>query len=109
MADGIIEAGYLNQGQICAAAERFYLPQGKLDAVLEILKQRLSALRPGSPLDEQTLMGPLANRVQFEKVLQLIEKAREEGDTIVCGGEALPGDGYFVLPTAVKVRAKTAR
>ena len=46
MTDGIIEAGYLNQGQICAAAERFYLPQGKLDAVLEILKQRLSALRP---------------------------------------------------------------
>ncbi|EKR9383126.1 aldehyde dehydrogenase family protein [Raoultella ornithinolytica] len=108
MADGIIEAGYLNQGQICAAAERFYLPQGKLDAVLEILKQRLSALRPGSPLDEQTLMGPLANRVQFEKVLQLIEKAREEGDTIVCGGEALPGDGYFVLPTAVKVRSENS-
>ena len=108
MADGIIEAGYLNQGQICAAAERFYLPQGKLDAVLEILKQRLSALRPGSPLDEQTLMGPLANRVQFEKVLQLIEKAREEGDTIVCGGETLPGDGYFVLPTAVKVRSENS-
>lgn len=62
----------------------------------------------GSPLDEQTLMGPLANRVQFEKVLQLIEKAREEGDTIVCGGEALPGDGYFVLPTAVKVRSENS-
>jgi NAD-dependent aldehyde dehydrogenases len=45
----------------------------------KILKQRLSALRPGLPLDEQTLMGPLAYRVQFEKVLQLIEKAREEG------------------------------
>ncbi len=39
------------------------------------MKQRLSALRPGSPLDEQTLMGPLANRAQFEKVLQLIESA----------------------------------
>jgi hypothetical protein len=61
---------------------------------------------PGSPLDEQTLMGPLANRQQFEKVLQLIETARDEGDTIVCGGEALPGDGYFVLPTAVKVRSE---
>jgi phenylacetaldehyde dehydrogenase len=101
-------SGLSESGAICAAAERFYLPQGKLDAVLEILKQRLSALRPGSPLDEQTLMGPLANRVQFEKVLQLIEKAREEGDTIVCGGEALPGDGYFVLPTAVKVRSENS-
>lgn len=108
MVDGIIEAGYLNQGQICAAAERFYLPEGKLDAVLELLKQRLAALRPGSPLDEQTPMGPLANRQQFEKVLQLIETARQEGDTIVCGGEALPGEGYFVLPTAVKVRSENS-
>lgn len=47
MVNGIIEAGYLNQGQICAAAERFYLPQGKLDAVLALLKDKLSALRRG--------------------------------------------------------------
>lgn len=95
MVNGIIEAGYLNQGQICAAAERFYLPQGKLDAVLALLKDKLSAFAPGSPLDEQTLMGPLANRQQYEKVLKLIQTARDEGDTIVCGGEALPGEGYF--------------
>ena len=90
MTDGIIEAGYLNQGQICAAAERFYLPQGKLDAVLEILKQRLSALRPGSPLDEQTLMGPLANRAQFEKVLQLIEKARKRATPLSAAAKRCP-------------------
>ncbi len=47
MVNGIIEAGYLNQGQICAAAERFYLPQGKLDAVLALLKDKLSAFAPG--------------------------------------------------------------
>ncbi len=106
MVNGIIEAGYLNQGQICAAAERFYLPQGKLDAVLALLKDKLSAFAPGSPLDERTLMGPLANRQQYEKVLKLIQTARDEGDTIVCGGEALPGEGYFLQPTAVKVRSE---
>ena len=106
MVNGIIEAGYLNQGQICAAAERFYLPQGKLDAVLALLKDKLSAFAPGSPLDEQTLMGPLANRQQYDKVLRLIQTARDEGDTIVCGGEALPGEGYFLQPTAVKVRSE---
>ncbi len=79
MVNGIIEAGYLNQGQICAAAERFYLPQGKLDAVLALLKDKLSAFAPGSPLDERTLMGPLANRQQYEKVLKLIQTARDEG------------------------------
>jgi phenylacetaldehyde dehydrogenase len=36
-------------------------------------------------------MGPLANRQQYDKVLRLIQTARDEGDTIVCGGEALPG------------------
>ncbi len=47
------------------------------------------------PLDEKTVMGPLANQVQLEKVLRLIQRAREEGDTIVYGGETLPGEGYF--------------
>ena len=78
----------------------------KLDAVLALLKDKLSAFAPGSPLDERTLMGPLANRQQYDKVLRLIQTARDEGDTIVCGGEALPGEGYFLQPTAVKVRSE---
>ncbi|MDP1034059.1 aldehyde dehydrogenase family protein, partial [Klebsiella pneumoniae] len=75
----IIEAGYLNQGQICAAAESFYLPQGKLDAVLALLKDKLSAFAPGSQLDERTLMGPLSNLQQYDKVFRLIQTARDEG------------------------------
>ncbi|EOG3290012.1 NAD-dependent phenylacetaldehyde dehydrogenase [Salmonella enterica] len=108
MVNGILEAGYLNQGQICAAAARFYLPQEKLDTVMTLLRQRLSEIVPGSPLDEKTVMGPLANQVQLEKVLRLIQIAREEGDTIVYGGETLPGEGYFLQPTAVKVRSKNS-
>ncbi len=108
MVNGILEAGYLNQGQICAAAERFYLPQEKLDTVMTLLRQRLSEIVPGSPLDEKTVMGPLANQVQLEKVLHLIQRAREEGDTIVYGGETLPGGGFFLQPTAVKVRSKNS-
>ncbi|AUH89972.1 aldehyde dehydrogenase family protein [Klebsiella pneumoniae] len=71
MVNGIIEAGYLNQGQICAA---------EYDKVLRL--------------------------IQYDKVLRLIQTARDEGDTIVCGGEALPGEGYFLQPTAVKVRSE---
>jgi phenylacetaldehyde dehydrogenase len=51
-------------------------------------------------------MGPLANRQQYDKVLRLIQTARDEGDTIVCGGEAAAGEGYFLQPTAVKVRSE---
>ncbi|WP_315709911.1 aldehyde dehydrogenase family protein [Brenneria uluponensis] len=103
MVNGIIEAGYLNQGQICAAAERFYLPEEKIDAVLSMLKTRLAAMKLGSPLDETTEMGPLANRVQFDKVLSLIDTARREGNDIICGGHALERDGFFVQPTAIRV------
>jgi len=101
--NGIMEAGYLNQGQICAAAECFWLPNDKIDAVLTLLSARLAAIKLGPPLDDVTEMGPLANRVQYEKVLGLIEQARLDGDDIVYGGQALEGDGYYLQPTAIRV------
>ncbi len=72
----------------------FLSAREKLDTVMTLLRQRLSEIVPGSPLDEKTVMGPLANQVQLEKVLRLIQRAQEEGDTIVYG-ETLPGEGYF--------------
>ncbi|PHM37442.1 aldehyde dehydrogenase [Xenorhabdus mauleonii] len=104
--DGILEAGYVYQGQICAAAERFYIPSVHMEAVLEQLSERLSAMKIGSPFDESTEMGPLANREHYEKILSLFEKARQEGCEIVHGGHALEGPGFFVAPTIV--RAKSA-
>jgi phenylacetaldehyde dehydrogenase len=102
---GIIEAGYVNQGQICAAAERFYLPAEKFDRVLEVLCQRLSSLQPGSPLDEQCQLGPLANRAHLEKVSKLVDQARSEGDEVLCGGGSPDLPGYYYLPTVLKVRS----
>jgi len=102
MVDGIIEAGYLNQGQICAAAERFYLPKSHIDAVLELLAQRLGAMKVGSSLDESTEVGPLANEAHYRKVLSLFDRARADGSQIVCGGHALAGPGFFVAPTAIR-------
>ncbi|MCW2256408.1 phenylacetaldehyde dehydrogenase [Providencia alcalifaciens] len=103
--DGIIEAGYLNQGQICAAAERFYIHSSLIDEVLQQLKQRLSTFKIGSPLDETTKMGPLANKAHYEKILGLFEKARQEGSEIIYGGEAIVGTGYFVPPTIIRANS----
>lgn len=108
MVNGIVEAGYLNQGQICAAAECFWLPADKIDAVLQALKTRLDSTVIGSPLDESTAMGPLANRAQLEKITALLATARREGDEIVCGGEAIAGGGYFLQPTAIRVASASS-
>ncbi|AOM41280.1 aldehyde dehydrogenase family protein [Xenorhabdus hominickii] len=103
--DGILEAGYVYQGQICAAAERFYIPSIHMDAVLKLLSERLSAMKIGSPLDESTEMGPLANKEHYEKILSLFEKARQEGNEIVYGGHVLEGAGFFVAPTIIKANS----
>lgn len=105
MVDGIIEAGYLNQGQICAAAERFYLPAAKIDAVLDLLCQRLTRLAVGSPLDEDCQLGPLANQAQLLKVLGMIDAARQAGDSVLCGGISPAGPGCYLLPTAIRARS----
>ncbi|MFC0180166.1 aldehyde dehydrogenase family protein [Thorsellia kenyensis] len=99
--NGIIEAGFLNQGQICAAAERFYIPNDLLPEVMDKLAVALGSMKIGSSLDETTQVGPLANKMQKEKVLSLIEKAKSEGNKIICGGHAIEGAGYFVAPTAI--------
>lgn len=103
--DGIIEAGYLNQGQICAAAERFYIPSSLIDDVLSQLKQRLSTFKIGSPLDETTEMGPLANKAHYEKILNLFEQAKQDGNQIIYGGCPIDGTGYFVEPTIIRANS----
>lgn len=101
--NGIIEAGYLNQGQICAAAECFWLPAGKIDDVMQALAERLADIKIGSPFDNLTEMGPLANKSQLDKVLSLIAVAKLEGDELVYGGQQIKGDGYYIQPTAIRV------
>ncbi|MBI6549116.1 aldehyde dehydrogenase family protein [Xenorhabdus lircayensis] len=103
--DGILEAGYVYQGQICAAAERFYIPSIHMEAVLELLSERLSAMKMGYPLDELTEIGPLANREHYEKILSLFEQARQDGCEIIYGGHALDGPGFFVAPTIIRANS----
>lgn len=103
--DGVLEAGYLNQGQICAAAERFYIPASRMDEVLKLLSERLAVMNIGSPLDESTEMGPLANKEHYNKILSLFDKARQEGSEIVYGGYALEGPGCFVAPTVIRANS----
>lgn len=97
---GLIQTGFVHQGQVCAAPERVYVPRARLDEVLQAFAAALAGARIGSPLDESAQFGPLANKPQFDKVLGFFAKAREQG-RIVCGGQALQRPGFFVEPTVV--------
>ena len=99
--DGIIEAGFLHSGQICAAGERFYVHHSRIEPLLEALSQRLGQLKIGSPLDETTQFGPVANKPHQQKLAELFATARSEGSRIIHGGRIGDGPGCFVEPTVI--------
>lgn len=100
-ADGIIEAGFLHSGQICAAAERFFAHRSQIEPIMEKLSQRLSSLKIGSPLDEATQFGPVTNKQHQQKLAGFFETARSENSTIVYGGKLIEGPGCYVEPTII--------
>nr|WP_242485775.1 aldehyde dehydrogenase family protein [Pseudomonas sp. TH41] len=100
-ADGIIEAGFLHSGQICAAAERFFVHRSQIEPIMEKLSQRLATLKIGSPLDEATQFGPVTNKQHQQKLAGFFDTARAENSTIVYGGKIIDGAGCFVEPTII--------
>jgi len=90
-------------GQSCGSTSRVFLHGAIHDAVLNELKARICAFRPGRPHMWETTMGAISSRAQYDRVLGYIASATKEGATLVCGGSSprapeLAG-GLFIDPT----------
>ncbi|MDH3218101.1 MAG: aldehyde dehydrogenase [Gammaproteobacteria bacterium] len=89
-------------GQSCIAGSRLLLQAGIYDAFVGKLIEVAQRARLGDPNDPATNIGPIANKIHFERVLGHIERARKSGATLACGGNAVnPGGagGWFIEPT----------
>lgn len=91
-----------NQGQICTATSRILVHEKIYDEFVEKFKakvQEISVL--GDPFQESTFQGPQVTKAQYERVLGYIKAGKEEGATVMLGGEPAPqnGKGFFVAPT----------
>lgn len=107
--NGVVEAGFIHQGQICAAGERFFVHRSRIDEVLEKVRPALDSLKIGNPLNEESQFGPLANKAHLEKVSALLARARTEGSCeIIHGGTALDGPGYYFAPTVLRTHDRKA-
>src|SRR5690625_4880951 len=94
----------LNQGEVCTCPSRSLIQADIYDEFLELAAIRTKAIRQGDPLDTTTMVGSQASKQQLDKVLSYIAIGREEGATVISGGERadLGGDlagGYYVQPT----------
>ena len=103
--DGSLVNIFSNSGQICIAGSRILVQRGIAERFLEAFVARTEALIVGNPLEAQTEVGPMAFKAHWQRVLDHIERAKLEGATLLCGGEARTdlGDGYFVAPTVFQV------
>jgi acyl-CoA reductase-like NAD-dependent aldehyde dehydrogenase len=104
----IFQGAMVNSGQVCLAIKRVYVPESLYEAMCAELVALANAHVVGDGLDAATQMGPLQNKVQFEKVKEILEDARLRGK-IIAGGNALNRDGYFIAPTIVRDISDDAR
>ncbi|WP_290522454.1 aldehyde dehydrogenase family protein [Alcanivorax sp.] len=91
-----------NTGQSCNAPSRMLVPADKLAEAEAIAARACADIVVGDTTDEATIMGPIANGRQYQRVLSLIEQGVKEGAKLVCGGTEKPAGldkGYYVQPT----------
>ena len=104
--DTIVRSGFANQGEICLCGSRLLVQRSIYDTFRERYLAKVKALRVGDPQDASSDLGALVSREHFDKVMGCIEHAREEGGSILCGGEALTvsgrcAEGWFIAPTVI--------
>jgi betaine-aldehyde dehydrogenase len=100
---GAVWAAYLNMGQVCTSGERFYVFARVAEEFIERFVNFTRTLRLGDPMGPDVDLGPMISAAQREKVEQKLERVREMGATVLCGGRRpeRPARGYFFEPTVV--------
>ena len=98
IAEGLFWGAFLNNGQTCAAMKRLYVHEAVHDAVCDALVAFARNIPVGNGVEESSILGPIQNRMQFDKVLALVADASKRG-RVLLGGE--PGEGLFFPPTII--------
>jgi aldehyde dehydrogenase (NAD+) len=93
---------FLNSGQSCNAPTRMLVSEKNYDLAVSVAKEVAEKTTVGDPKDENTRIGPISNKTQYEKILRLIQIGIDEGALLVTGGVERPENldkGYYVKPT----------
>jgi aldehyde dehydrogenase (NAD+) len=98
--NGVVNGIFFNQGHVCCAGSRLLLQESVAELFVRKLKDRISVLRVGNPLDKNTDIGAINSRAQLEKITELVESGVEEGAQMYQPSACkLPTSGFFFKPT----------
>ena len=104
--EGFLHA-YFNQGEVCTCPSRAVVHEDIYEPFMEMVKKRVSVLNCGDPFDLNTQVGAQASSEQFDKIMSYLDVGKQEGASVIFGGEKRQMDGaysngYYVEPTAFK-------
>jgi aminomuconate-semialdehyde/2-hydroxymuconate-6-semialdehyde dehydrogenase len=102
-----IQSSFANQGQICLCGSRILVEESVYDRFKAEFVEQVKSLKVGDPMEDSSRQGALVSKMHFDKVIACIDKARQEGGAILCGGNAVKpegrcADGYFIEPTVIE-------
>ncbi len=97
--EGVVDAIWFNQGQVCCAGSRLLVQEGVAGNMVRKLKARMEKLRGGDPLDKAVDIGAIIAPVQLQKIRSLVQRGLEEGAQMWQPSWLCPADGYFYPPT----------
>ena len=97
--EGVVDAIWFNQGQVCCAGSRLIVQEAVAGRMHDKLRARMETLRVGDPLDKSTDIGAIVADVQLDRIRRLVEQGRAEGGVCWQPEGALPEKGLFFPPT----------
>jgi aldehyde dehydrogenase (NAD+) len=97
--EGVVDAIWFNQGQVCCAGSRLLVQEGVSERLIAKLRARMETLRLGSPLDKSVDMGAIVAPVQLERIRSLVDAGKAEGAEMWQPSWACPQEGCFYPPT----------
>ncbi len=103
-----VRSSFANQGQICLCGSRILVEESIYEKFKTAFVDKVKRMKAGHPQDPQTKFGAVVSESHMNKILAAIEKAKEEGGKVLCGGERIileddeVKDGFFVAPTVIE-------
>ncbi len=107
LVESIVRSAFSNQGQICLCGSRILIERSYYDEFRDAFVAQVKQLQVGDPNDAVNRLGAVVSQTHYEKILNCIQVAREEGGTVLCGGHAVKPEGrcaggWFIAPTVIE-------
>jgi len=97
--EGLVDGIWFNQGQVCCAGSRLLMQESIAETLIIKIRDRMSSLRVGLPLDKAIDIGAIVARVQLDRIQRMVDQGIAEGATCWQPQVALPARGFYYPPT----------